>query len=122
MRLVSILAVFNYAGFFSGSLSAVLDAVSLPHGQETLRFLLPMGLSFHVFMAISYVVDATAGKLLPPGDPAVLAEAIRRWFNHSEEAKVCVASTRETALQHYAVQPNAEAMLKVLHEVTKGTE
>ena len=71
MRLVLILAVFNYAGFFLGSLSAVLDAVSLPYGRETLRFLLPMGLSFHVFMAISYVVDATAGKLPVARNPLI---------------------------------------------------
>ena len=56
--ILGLLGVFKYADFFLTSLAAALDAVSLPAPRSTLRIILPVGISFISFQAISYLVDA----------------------------------------------------------------
>ena len=53
------LGVFKYANFFADNVNALL---SLAGGQPIAvpRVLLPIGISFFTFHAISYVVDVTA--------------------------------------------------------------
>lgn len=65
----------------------------------------------------SILKDGTEGKLVPSGDPAALAGAIRRWFLHPEEAEACVEPARKTAFARHDAIKNAEDTLKVYREV-----
>jgi alginate O-acetyltransferase complex protein AlgI len=65
---LAILGVFKYANFFSDNLSALLQAVhatpvSIP------KVLLPIGISFFTFHAISYVVDVYRGDATAQKSP-----------------------------------------------------
>ena len=51
------LGVFKYAGFFAG----------LIHGGPAWRLLLPVGISFYTFQALSYVLDVYRGRTAPEG-------------------------------------------------------
>lgn len=60
------LAVFKYFNFF---VSSVASALLLDVGAlGTLRVILPIGISFYVFQAISYVVDVSRGRVEASGD------------------------------------------------------
>ena len=54
------LAYFKYANFFIESFA---ELFSIDH--KTLEIMLPIGMSFYTFSAISYVIDIKRGKLLP---------------------------------------------------------
>ena len=51
-----LLFVFKYFDFFGGSLSQALRPLGL-FDIPTLHFLLPIGLSFHTFQAVSYTIE-----------------------------------------------------------------
>ena len=57
------LGVFKYFGFFVESGAAALSAMGFDANTGTLRIILPVGISFYIFQAISYVVDARRGHL-----------------------------------------------------------
>ena len=57
------LAFFKYFNFFLDSASALLG---VPLGS--LRIILPVGISFYTFQALSYVIDVCRGKLEPERD------------------------------------------------------
>lgn len=58
-----VLGIFKYYNFFVTSITALFGI-----GDGTLRILLPVGISFYTFQAISYVVDAKRGKVTPEKD------------------------------------------------------
>ncbi len=62
---VGVLGYFKYYDFFVSSTDNLLSVVGLglPLGLRAL--LLPVGVSFYTFMAISYVVDTYRGELVP---------------------------------------------------------
>ncbi len=53
-----VLGFFKYFNFFLGSASALLG-----RDLGTLRIILPVGISFYTFQALSYVIDVHRGKL-----------------------------------------------------------
>jgi alginate O-acetyltransferase complex protein AlgI len=55
---LSILATFKYFNFFVDSVSTALDTIGISVAVPTLNVLLPIGISFYAFEAISYAVDA----------------------------------------------------------------
>ncbi len=60
-----ILGVFKYLGFFLTTLSRLLGAVGIALKTPALDILLPVGISFYTFQALSYTADVYAGKLAP---------------------------------------------------------
>jgi D-alanyl-lipoteichoic acid acyltransferase DltB (MBOAT superfamily) len=64
---LGILGWFKYAGFFFGQLAAVLGALGLGRDVPLMQVLLPVGVSFFTFQAISYLVDVHRGRVQPAG-------------------------------------------------------
>src|SRR5450432_4029397 len=57
------LAVFKYYDFFIGSLNTVLHSMKVAtHPLPYLSLILPIGLSFHTFQAMSYTIEVYRGK------------------------------------------------------------
>jgi alginate O-acetyltransferase complex protein AlgI len=52
-----LLFVFKYFNFFASSLSPALRPLNLFGDIPTLRLMLPIGLSFHTFQAVSYTIE-----------------------------------------------------------------
>ena len=62
---LSVIAIFKYFGFFADSARTMLASVGVDPGWTALNILLPVGISFYVFQAISYIVDVARGDLAP---------------------------------------------------------
>ena len=58
---IGVLAFFKYFGFFTGNLTAVADLLGYSWHFPTLSILLPIGLSFHTFQAMSYTIEVYRG-------------------------------------------------------------
>jgi len=57
------LGFFKYFNFFIDNVHAVLAAAGYDVGMPVLRVLLPVGISFYTFQAMSYTVDVFRGEL-----------------------------------------------------------
>jgi D-alanyl-lipoteichoic acid acyltransferase DltB (MBOAT superfamily) len=62
---LGVLAWFKYAGFLAGSADGLLRLVGLEVDLPYPEVVLPVGISFFTFQAISYVVDIYRGRLRP---------------------------------------------------------
>ncbi len=60
---LSILGFFKYANFFLDSLVELLGALGVQANRPTLQVILPVGISFYTFQALSYAVDVYRGEL-----------------------------------------------------------
>lgn len=60
-----ILGFFKYFNFFSENLQILAHSVGLQLDWFTLKVMLPIGISFYTFQAISYSVDVYRGNLKP---------------------------------------------------------
>lgn len=60
---LSILGLFKYANFFLSNLSRVLIYVGFAPIDRRLDLLLPVGISFYTFQALSYTLDVYKGKI-----------------------------------------------------------
>ncbi len=63
--LLGVLAYFKYYGFFLTSLQDLLFAIGWQRDLPFLQIVLPVGISFFTFQAISYVVDVYRGDVRP---------------------------------------------------------
>ncbi len=54
---IGILFVFKYFNFFASEVSHILSLFGLSHRIELLTLVLPVGLSFHTFQSLSYVIE-----------------------------------------------------------------
>lgn len=54
---IGVLAVFKYYNFFNTNLTEILSQFSLKNPIPALKILLPIGLSFHTFQAMSYTIE-----------------------------------------------------------------
>ncbi len=59
------LAFFKYFNFFAASGATFLQWLGLPVGEVTLSIVLPVGISFFTFQAMSYTIDVYRGQLEP---------------------------------------------------------
>ena len=57
---VGVLGIFKYLGFFLKSFCSLLKL-----DDPSIHLILPLGLSFYIFQAISYLYDAYTGKIIP---------------------------------------------------------
>jgi alginate O-acetyltransferase complex protein AlgI len=58
---VGLLAVFKYLSFFVSETDSALDSIGLGSSIPLVQIVLPIGISFFTFQAISYVVDVYRG-------------------------------------------------------------
>jgi alginate O-acetyltransferase complex protein AlgI len=56
------LFVFKYFNFFNQNVAALAEAIHWNYSIKNLRILLPIGLSFHTFQSLSYVVEVYRGN------------------------------------------------------------
>lgn len=66
---LGILAYFKYVNFFIDSINSVLTSIGFAGELELLQILLPVGISFYTFQAISYTLDIYRERLKPIHDP-----------------------------------------------------
>jgi alginate O-acetyltransferase complex protein AlgI len=59
---IGVLAIFKYYNFLNDNLSAILNTVSRQNPLPYLSIILPIGLSFHTFQAMSYTIEVYRGK------------------------------------------------------------
>jgi alginate O-acetyltransferase complex protein AlgI len=62
---LAVLGVFKYYGFFTQDFDHLLDSIGLGLPLPLLTIALPVGLSFWIFQAISYVVDVKRRVIKP---------------------------------------------------------
>ncbi len=60
---LSVLFIFKYFNFFGANLQALADFLHWNYSVSTLKLLLPLGLSFHVFQSLSYVIEVYRGRV-----------------------------------------------------------
>lgn len=59
---IGVLAIFKYYNFFNENLSFLLQGFALTNPIPYLSILLPIGLSFHTFQAMSYTIEVYRGN------------------------------------------------------------
>ena len=65
---LGILATFKYFNFFVGSFEALFQALGMEMDWPTMRIILPVGISFYTFQALSYSIDVYSRKIEPTRD------------------------------------------------------
>jgi len=60
---VGLLGFFKYFNFFAENVAVALNGLGLAVSEPTLRILLPVGISFYTFQAMSYTIDVYKGEL-----------------------------------------------------------
>ncbi len=58
-----VLGIFKYTGFFANSMADLFALMGLKADMPTLRIILPVGVSFYIFQAISYMADVRRGVM-----------------------------------------------------------
>jgi alginate O-acetyltransferase complex protein AlgI len=61
----SVLGVFKYWNFFAANVENLLDAVGIVYDAPPFSWVLPIGLSFHTFQSLSYVIEVYYGRQTP---------------------------------------------------------
>lgn len=59
---IGILAVFKYFNFINDNVHDIADLIGWNYGVENLKIILPIGLSFHTFQAMSYTIEVYRGN------------------------------------------------------------
>lgn len=62
---LGILFFFKYFNFFNQNIDALAEALNFNYAPMLLSIALPLGLSFHIFQSLSYVIEVYKGKYLP---------------------------------------------------------
>jgi alginate O-acetyltransferase complex protein AlgI len=77
---LGLLCVFKYLGFFVSELDGALDSIGLGSPLPLVQIVLPIGISFFTFQAISYVVDVYRGET--PAASIVDVAILQAFFPH----------------------------------------
>lgn len=62
---VGILFVFKYFNFFNGNLARLANMLDWNYPIKNLSIILPIGLSFHTFQSMSYIIEVYSGNQKP---------------------------------------------------------
>ena len=62
---VCVLFLFKYFNFFNENLAGIAGIMGWNYSIEALSIILPIGLSFHTFQSLSYVIEVYRGKQSP---------------------------------------------------------
>ena len=65
---LGILGVFKYYNFFAENAAAILGMLGFKAHMSTLNIILPVGISFYTFQALSYVIDVYRKDIEPTKD------------------------------------------------------
>jgi D-alanyl-lipoteichoic acid acyltransferase DltB (MBOAT superfamily) len=65
LSVCAVLAVFKYFNFFNANFAMLARMVGWNYPVGALRIILPIGLSFHTFQSLSYVIEVYRGKQKP---------------------------------------------------------
>ncbi|HLB34345.1 MAG TPA: MBOAT family O-acyltransferase [Chthoniobacterales bacterium] len=90
--LLGLLGYFKYTNFFLESLRGMIEHLGGHVGWSTLKILLPAGISFYIFQAISYVVSVYRGKL-PAENSLVRLGVYLSFFPHLVAGPIIHAPT-----------------------------
>jgi alginate O-acetyltransferase complex protein AlgI len=71
---IGLLAFFKYFNFLMGSVSGAAHLFGLEYDTPLLNIILPVGLSFHTFQAMSYTIEVYRGKV--PAEKRLLEYAL----------------------------------------------
>ena len=66
---LGILGFFKYCNFFMEQAVAVLEAIGFQPHVASLQVVLPVGISFYTFQALSYTIDVYRRQIRPTRDP-----------------------------------------------------
>ena len=66
---VGALAIFKYLNFFIEGFIHLTSIFGLKTNLHTLNIVLPIGISFYIFLCLSYIIDVYRHKLAPVRDP-----------------------------------------------------
>src|ERR1700728_4861700 len=58
----TVLFIFKYFGFFTGSFVGLADLLGSHLSRPVIHIILPIGLSFHTFQSLSYVIEVYYGR------------------------------------------------------------
>lgn len=64
---IGTLFLFKYLNFFIEGLTSIFISVGYTSGIHSFDILLPIGISFYVFLSISFLIDVYKNRLTPPG-------------------------------------------------------
>jgi len=73
---LSVLFFFKYYNFFSGEIGNWANTLNIDFVPPTLNVILPIGISFYTFQALSYTVDVYRGKIQPETNLGIFATFI----------------------------------------------
>lgn len=62
------LAVFKYYNFFISSFAEALSLIGVDASFQTLKIVLPVGISFYTFHGLSYIIDVYKSRIKPEKD------------------------------------------------------
>ena len=66
---LGILGVFKYYNFFTNQFAVLLEQFGFKANMPSLAIVLPVGISFYTFQALSYTIDVYRRQLRPARDP-----------------------------------------------------
>jgi len=69
VTLIGTLGVFKYFNFFMLTFAQLLTSIGLERDLQWASIILPVGISFYVFQAVSYVMDVHRRKIEPRRNP-----------------------------------------------------
>ena len=70
---VGVLAIFKYFNFLNANAHAIAEVFHWPYGLPALNIILPIGLSFHTFQAMSYTIEVYRGRHNAERNPGIFA-------------------------------------------------
>src|SRR6187402_1408442 len=70
---VGVLAIFKYFNFLNANARAIAEVFHWPYDFPALSIILPIGLSFHTFQAMSYTIEVYRGRFKAERHPGIFA-------------------------------------------------